>query len=145
MTCVRSTFIALMAAALFAVCPRLYANPASLQGVSGAGLSSPDGSIVVELSNDGSLGYTVKKDGQVVYSLSNISIVVGKETIPSAKAAKNTFKLGRVQHVKRSFQPVVPLKFSTIDEDFNEATVNVASGVQLLLRVMNNGRSPRLR
>ena len=76
MTCVRSTFIALMAAALFAVCPRLYANPASLQGVSGAGLSSPDGSIVVELSNDGSLGYTVKKDGQVVYSLSNISIVV---------------------------------------------------------------------
>ena len=139
MTCVRSTFIALMAAALFAVCPRLYANPASLQGVSGAGLSSPDGSIVVELNNDGSLGYTVKKDGQVVYSLSNISIVVGKETIPSAKAAKKTFKLGRVQHVKRSFQPVVPLKFSTIDEDFNEATVNVASGVQLLLRVMNNG------
>jgi hypothetical protein len=94
MTCVRSTFIALMAAALFVVCPRLNANPASLQGVSGAGLSSPDGSIVVELSNDGSLGYTVKKDGQVVYSLSNISIVVGKETIPSAKAAKRPSNWG---------------------------------------------------
>ena len=109
----------------------------------GASLASPDGSIVVSLNTaDGKLGYTVTKNGQVVYTLSDISVKLGSETLP--KKAKG-LKLGSARHVKQSFSPVVPLKFSTIEEDYNEAVANVAPGCQFVLRVMNNGVAYRFK
>lgn len=111
---------------LAAVAPRA-AKPAVL--------TSPDGRIAVELTTaKGQLAYAVKCDGKLVYNLNNIALKVGQQTLPST-----TPKLGKTQHVHRSFKPVVPLKFSTIDEDFNETTINVGDGAQMLIRVMNNG------
>ena len=139
MTNVRSKLIALTAAALLAVCPRICASQPSLQGGDAGRLSSPDGTITVTLiAEQGNLGYTVKKNGRLVYTMSNLSLSLGKEVVPTAKMAAKA-KLGAAKHVKRSFQPVVPLKFSTINEDYNEAAVALGSGARLLLRVMNNG------
>ncbi|MBO4486560.1 MAG: glycoside hydrolase family 97 N-terminal domain-containing protein, partial [Prevotella sp.] len=97
-------------------------------------ISSPDGTIVVQLNTEkGQLGYTVKKNGQVVYTLSDISLNLGKETLP-----KGSVSVGKTRRVKNSFLPVVPLKFSTIYENYNETAISLGSNCQLLLRVMNN-------
>ena len=98
-------------------------------------LSSPDGKITVTLQTDkGQLGYTVAKEGRTVYTLSDISLRIGDEVLPAGQV-----KVGRTVHVSQSFQPVVPLKFSTIKEDYNETTLTLGTGCSVLLRVMNNG------
>ena len=98
-------------------------------------ITSPDGHIAVELKTDkGQLGYTVSRNGQVVYTISDISLKVDKLTLPTG-----TPKVGKTQHITRSFKPAVPLKFSTINEDFNETSISMGSGATVLLRVMNNG------
>lgn len=98
-------------------------------------LTSPDGKIAVEVKTDkGQLGYTVKKDGRAVYSIEGIALKVGAQTLPVGAP-----KVGKPRRVQQSFKPVVPLKFSTINEDYNETAINVGGGAQVLLRVMNNG------
>ena len=98
-------------------------------------LKSPDGKISVEVKADkGKLSYAVSKDGRAMYTLDDIALKVNKLTLPSG-----TPKVGKTVHVKQSFKPVVPLKFATINEDYNETTVNVGGGASLLIRVMNNG------
>lgn len=98
-------------------------------------ITSPDGKIAVEVKTDkGQLGYTVKKDGRAVYSIESISLKVDELTLPAG-----TPKVGKARRVQQTFKPVVPLKFSTINEDYNEAVINVGGGAQVLLRVLNNG------
>ena len=99
-------------------------------------ITSPDGRIAVEV-NTSNLGYTVSRDGKTLYSITDIVLSLKKDNYGGK------VKMGRVQHVKSSFSPVVPLKFSTINEDYNEVTINVGSGVTVLLRVMNNGVAHR--
>ena len=107
----------------------------SAQAAKSTVLKSPDGKIAVELKTDkGQLGYTVSRNGQVVYTISDIALKVDKLTLPAG-----TPKVGKTQHITRSFKPAVPLKFATINEDFNETTINVGSGATVLVRVMNNG------
>ncbi len=109
--------------------------PVSLNAAKATVLKSPDGKIAVELKMDkGQFGYVVSRDGQVVYTITDIALKLDKLTLPTGMP-----KVGRTQHVTRSFRPAVPLKFSTINEDFNETTISVGSGATLLLRVMNNG------
>ena len=82
MTNVRSKLIALTAAALLAVCPRICASQPSLQGGDAGRLSSPDGTITVTfIAEQGNLGYTVKKNGRLVYTMSNLSLSLGKEVV----------------------------------------------------------------
>ena len=99
-------------------------------------ITSPDGRIAVEV-NTSNLGYTVSRDGKTLYSITDIVLSLKNGNFGGK------VKMGRVQHVTSSFSPVVPLKFSTINEDYNEATINVGSGVSVLLRVMNNGVAHR--
>ena len=98
-------------------------------------LSSPDGKLVVELATaPGSVSYAVLKDGKPAYRMDGISLTTGTETFPSGKV-----KVGKTRHVQSAFQPVVPLKFSTVEEDYNETVLTLGKGVTLLLRVMDNG------
>ena len=106
----------------------------SLQLFAGEVITSPDGTIRVQFNTSkGQLGYTVSKNGQVVYTLSDISLNLGKETLP-----KGNVSVGKPRRVKNSFLPVVPLKFSTIYENYNEVSVSLGSNCQMQLRVMNN-------
>ncbi|MBO4592568.1 MAG: glycoside hydrolase family 97 catalytic domain-containing protein [Bacteroidaceae bacterium] len=102
-------------------------------------ISSPDGRISVELTTAGTLGYTVKLDGKLVYTLSDISVNLADKTIPAAPV-----KLTGIKHVTNSFSPAVPLKFSTIKEDYNEATLSLGNGCTMLIRVMNNAVAYRI-
>ena len=106
----------------------------SLQLFAGEVITSPDGTIRVQFNTSkGQLGYTVSKNGQVVYTLSDISLNLGKEKLP-----KGNVSVGKPRRVKNSFLPVVPLKFSTIYENYNEVSVSLGSNCQMQLRVMNN-------
>ncbi len=107
----------------------------SAQAAKSKVLTSPNGKIVVELQTDkGQLGYTVKCDNKVAYTIDGISLKVDQLTLPVG-----TPKAGKTVHVVKSFKPAVPLKFSTITEDYNETTIAVGAGSSVLLRVMNNG------
>ncbi|MBQ9286188.1 MAG: glycoside hydrolase family 97 catalytic domain-containing protein [Bacteroidaceae bacterium] len=102
-------------------------------------ITSPDGHISVEVNTTtGHLGYTVSRDGRVVYSFRDIALSLNKTSFPVGK-----IKVGKTVHVKNSFKPAVPLKFSTVNEDYKEATISIGSGASFLLRVMNNGVAHR--
>ena len=103
-------------------------------------ITSPDGKISVELNlGKGSVGYTVSREGKLVYTLSDICVTLDNKSVPSAAV-----KLVGVKHVSDSFSPVVPLKFSTVKEDYNEATIALGAEATLLLRVMNDAVAYRV-
>ena len=99
---------------------------------------SPDGKMTVEIKTSGGLSYAVSHDGKPVYTVANIALELKDVSYPT-----RTPKVGRTQHVRRTFQPVVPLKFSTIQEDYNETSISMGAGVTVLLRVMNDGVAHR--
>ena len=97
-------------------------------------LLSPNGKIAVELSTGtDQVSYTVFKDGKAVYEMKDIRLVTGGETFPNkgVKVGKTQFRTDRIQ-------PVVPLKFSTIDTEYNETEISLGKGVSMRLRMMDN-------
>ena len=97
-------------------------------------LSSPNGKITVQLTTgSGEVSYTVLKDGKPVYSIQDIRLVTGTETFPKGKV-----KVGKTQYMDDRFQPVVPLKFSTISYEYFETELELGKGVTMLLRLMDN-------
>ena len=103
-------------------------------------ITSPDGKLSVELRlGKGSLSYSVSREGKLVYTMSDICVTLADKSVPSAAV-----KLVGVKHVSDSFSPVVPLKFSTVKEDYNEATISLGAEGTLLLRVMNDAVAYRV-
>ena len=98
-------------------------------------IQSPEGSISVDVSaGKGSVSYTVLKGGNELFSVQDIRLVTGSETIPAGKV-----KVGKTRFGLDEFQPVVPLKFSTISAPYTETSFDLGSNVTLLFRVMENG------
>ena len=97
-------------------------------------ISSPDKHLTVALRTDaGNFGWTVSRDGKQVYTTSDISLAIGNQVLGGKAAAKGV----KQRTVNQTFKPVVPLKFSTIQDQYTEATVNFGS-YSVVLRVMNN-------
>ena len=97
-------------------------------------IMSPKGVLKVELNtNKGELGWTVSKQGKLVYTESDISLNVNGKILGGTAAPKSV----KQRRVSQVINPIVPLKFSTIQDEFTEVTIHF--GVyQLLLRVMDN-------
>ena len=97
-------------------------------------VTSPSGRLSVELqTGEGGLRWTVNRDGKPVCTASDISMqlasrVLGGEATP--KSVKQT-------QMKETIRPVVPLKFSVIESQYNQATLNFGQ-YRLELRVMDN-------
>jgi len=101
-------------------------------------ITSPDGKLSVELQlANGNLGWTVSREGKLVYTESNVSITLGDKLLAGTAKPKI-----RQKSVSQTIKPVVPLKFSTIQDDYNEATLNFGT-YQVILRVMNNAVAHR--
>lgn len=99
---------------------------------------SPNGKLSVELKfGNGSIGWTVSRDGKLLYTESGVSITLGNKTLSGTAKPRI-----RQKAVKQVITPVLPLKFSTIQDNYNEATVNFGN-YQLLLRVMDNAVAHR--
>ncbi len=98
-------------------------------------LQSPDGKLSVNVTTDkGAFAYTVVKDGRELFSVQDIRLVTGSETIPSGKV-----KAGKTRSLREEFHPVVPLKFSTVVDRCNQTEFSLGNGVTLQFRVMDNG------
>lgn len=102
-------------------------------------VSSPDGKTKVELNSDNGLGYSVYKNGKHIYDVFNLSLSVdGRKCGPAVKISGA--KRGKGSETVR---PVVPLKHSAIEYQYNEVTVGLKNRTSLQLRVMNDGVAHR--
>ena len=102
-------------------------------------IKSPNGVLTVELrTGKGQFGWTVKRRGKVVYTMNDISLTVGGQVLGGDAAVKGV----KQKSVAQTINPVVPLKFSTIADFYNEATINFGT-YQVLLRVMDNAVAHR--
>ena len=95
----KKVLFCLLAAALTAM--TAYAAPKTTT------LLSPNGKLSVNLETGSrSVSYTVFKDGKPVYSIQDIRLVTGTETIPAG-----TVKVGKTRFMYDKFQPAVPQLF----------------------------------
>ena len=101
---------------------------------------SPDGKITMTVNADDSLHYSVAhgntpvvKNATVGMQLDNGRTLAASPRVKSARTAK----------VKEQIAPVVPMKFSTIDNDYNNLTLKLADGSSVEFRVFNNGVAHR--
>ena len=102
-------------------------------------ITSPNGELVVELNTaKGEFGWTVSRQGKIVYTESDISLNINGQVLGGSAAPKSV----KQRHVSQTIKPVVPLKFSTIQDEYNEVTVHFGS-YQVLLRVMDNAVAHR--
>lgn len=108
--------------------------PTSLMAAKVSKITSPSGTLTVELRTDkGQFGWTVSRNGAPVYTVSDVSLTMGKQTFGGKAAAKGV----KTKRVSQQIKPVVPLKFSTIQDNYTEAVVNFGS-YTVELRVMDN-------
>ena len=101
-------------------------------------VSSPDGQLTVSIRTDDELSWTVSRAGKTVYTESGISVNVGGKILGGTARPKSI----KQKQGSQTIQPVIPLKFSEITDQYTEATLNFGS-YQLLVRVMNNAVAHR--
>ncbi len=120
----------------FIICNFLFI--ASLQAKTTV-ITSPHGQLTVELNTEkGKFGWTVCKGGKLIYTESGISLTIGGQVLGGTAAVKSV----KQRKVSQTIQPVVPLKFSTIQDDYTEATINFGF-YQVIMRVMDNAVAHR--
>lgn len=102
-------------------------------------ITSPDGSITVDLrTGQAGLGWTVSRHGHVVYTETAVALKVGDKTLGATAKPKRVSQTSVDQTVK----PVVPLKCSSIRDNYRQVTIDYGT-YQVLLRVMNNAVAHR--
>ena len=123
-----------MKKALFCILAAALTAVAALAAPKATTLLSPNGKLTVNLETGSKqVSYTVIKDGKPVYEIRDIRLVTGTETIPEGNV-----KVGKTRFMYDKFQPVVPLKFSTVVDEYNETEISLGKGATMLLRVMDN-------
>ena len=108
--------------------------PIALHAEKQVKISSPDKKITVDLTTEKEkFGWTVSRDGVKVYTIEDIRLIVNGKPLAGKAAAKSV----KQKSVSETITPIVPLKFSTIENKYTEAVVNFGS-YSVELRVMNN-------
>lgn len=103
-------------------------------------ISSPNGSLKVAVNLGDSISYSVSKDGRMLVDKINIAL------IPEGGAAmgvKPKVKKTSRKEVRNTLVPVVPMKHSEIDNNYNSATLQFAGGYSVEFRVFDNGVAHR--
>lgn len=93
---------------------------------------SPDGKLVVKLQKS-PLSWTVEKEGKKLYTLEDISMVVGNKTLAGNAVPKGI----KTQMKEETIKPVVPLKFSEVQSKYNEVVLNYGN-YNVEIRVFDN-------
>lgn len=97
-------------------------------------LASPDGKLKVMLSqNEEALTYDITFNQQSVMEGNKLGLTVNGKQLP----VRITSQKKRLVH--QSFKPVVAFKFSQIEKDYNELTLNMKDGYSIVWRAYNEG------
>lgn len=99
-------------------------------------VASPDGQLELRLNVTAEgLNYDLFRAGKPVLTQNSIGLQLnGKEITEQPKITGQ-----KTQHVQETLHPVVPLKYSSIANDYNETTVNFKNQFSVVLRAYNDG------
>ena len=98
-------------------------------------IASPNGKIAVTVSdNGGSLSYSTALDGKTLFTQNALAVKLEKKTL-GAKAKINGVSKKAVKEV---LKPVVPVKQSTINNDYTQATLTMKDNYKVEFRVFDN-------
>lgn len=121
---------------LFATCALilptvLFGSNSKAQSVN---LTSPDGVIRLNIRiTDQKMTYDVAYDGEVVLSNNKLGLTIDHNTLPVRLKSKTEAR----RH--QSFDPVVPLKFSHIEKEYNELVLKMKDHYSIVWRAYNDG------
>lgn len=101
-------------------------------------VTSPNGQIKVTVNTADGLSWTVSRNGKTVYTENGIALIIGGKTLGDKAKVKSI----KQKPGNQIIHPIVPLKFSEIRDNYNEATINYGA-YQVLLRVMDNAVAHR--
>ena len=93
---------------------------------------SPNGTLRVQLQQS-PLGWTVTKNGTALYTMKNVNMQIGGKNF----AGSTPFKSVKTSAAKETINPVVPIKFSTVESVYTQATLSYGS-YTVEMRVMDN-------
>ncbi len=99
-------------------------------------LSSPDGTIEVRIVHDNELSYSVFVDDRAVISASEIDLQVR-----SKKSFNDDVQITNITRnsVQQTLMPEVRVKSATIEDHYNEATLNFSNNTSVSFRAYDNG------
>ncbi|MEO2062863.1 MAG: glycoside hydrolase family 97 protein [Christiangramia sp.] len=98
-------------------------------------LSSPDGNLKVEIEVGEQLYYSVFLKDQPVFTKNRIQLQLRTELLGDKPKLKDTEK----DQVSESFSPVVPLKFSEIQNEYRLVRLNFKNDFSVEFRAYNDG------
>ena len=95
-------------------------------------IASPNGTLRVQLQQS-PLGWTVTKNGTILYTIKDVNMLIGGKNY----AGTTPFKSVKTTSAKETIKPVVPIKFSTVESSYTQATLSYGS-YSVEMRVMDN-------
>ena len=98
-------------------------------------LTSPDKNIAVEVSLGDKIAYTVSCGEEVLMKDNTVSLTLGNEVL--GVNPKLTSK--KVTSVNETITPVVPLKFSKVENKYNQLRMDFRGGYAVEFRAFNDG------
>ena len=106
------------------------AKPASYKVV------SPSGDIVLDINVGDNVNYSLSNKGKKMVENATIGMDFGKKKNVKVKSAKKGSHKGVIK-------PVVPMKFSSIDNNYNSLVLNMDGNYAIEFRVMDDGVAHR--
>lgn len=98
-------------------------------------LTSPDENILLTLDISDKIAYTVSCDDKVLYECSHLQMILKDETL----GEKPKLLKQKRKKVSEELTPVVPLKFSTIRNEYQQLILNFKGNYSLEFRAFNDG------
>ncbi|MCM1077753.1 MAG: glycoside hydrolase family 97 protein [Bacteroides sp.] len=102
-------------------------------------LSSPDGNITVSVSLTDTLSYSVSNDGRPVSEKIKTALATSKGLLGVNPKLRHVSR----NKVRDSFSPVVPLKYSTVADNYNSMILDFKDGYSVELRAYDDGIAHR--
>ena len=101
-------------------------------------ISSPSGEVVLDINVDDAVNYSLARNGKKVIEKAAIGMDIENKTKKSIKV-KNSKKGSH----KGTIKPVVPMKFSSIDDTYNYLVLDMDGNYSIEFRVMDDGVAHR--
>lgn len=105
-------------------------------------IQSPDKTIVLTVTVEDQLAYSVAVDEKVVIAPSSISMTIVDHQLLGRNPEVSDV---RRKTIKKKITPVIPEKFSVIDDHFNELTLLFKGGYSVIFRAYDNGVAYRFK
>lgn len=98
-------------------------------------LFSPNKLLEVQIKSDNDIKYTVKYKDEIIFSENRLELELDNEILGKNPKLKNTKR----EEVSETFNPVVPLKFSEIENEYNLLRLNFRNDFSVEFRAYDEG------